>query len=350
MADPKSIAEAINDVTEDDLVDDVDEGGTEGGTTEGGTTEGGGGTLLDEADDADGDEGEGEADADKADEDTPRGDVQGETDNEDANPQGAQDPDIFDELSAEEIAAIKADPTLNKLRKSLMRGYSDKTKEHNQLVQLGMAYRRDPQGVLKAIADSLGMAVTPAQQQQAAAAAAAAPPQKDPGVELEELFGPQIGPKVRAVFDKWAEARIGATVAPVQQTLGRVVSQSEAARMYSEEVSFKARHKGITPQIEAEIVALGTSGKIVPGDMSPSEYLDTLYEVVTARQAARAAKAAGKQASTKLAKRIEANRKDREPSGVSGRGGTVQKVSKIPQARSISEALDFAMAELEGER
>jgi hypothetical protein len=338
---PKSIAEAINEVTEDEVLDDdtddvVEDEGEEKQAS-----------LLDEDEEEPAEEADEEAEAEE--EDKPRGDVVGEEPEEGAEAAPADAEDAFDTLTAEEIAAIKADPALNKLRKSLMRGYSAKTQEHSHLVQLGLAYRRDPQGVLKAIADSLGMTVSPAQA-AAAAAAAAAPPVVDPGKELEDLFGPQIGPKVRAVFDKWAEARIGATVAPVQQTLGKVVSQSEAARMQAEENSFKSRHKDVTPQIEAEIVALGQSGKIVPGDMSPAEYLDTLYDVVMARRARQSAKTAGKTASVKLAKRIEANRRDREPSGVSGRGGSVKKVSNIANARSISEALDMAMKELEDER
>lgn len=335
---PKTIADAINSVTDDDV--DLEEG-TEGEEAETGS-------LLDEddeAEDAEAEDDDAEAEEDSDEDEARTGDVQGEEpeDETEAGP-SAEEPDTFDTLSAEEIAAIKADPALNKLRKSLMRGYSTKTAEHNQLVQLGLAYKRDPQGVAKAIAESVGLTLAPA----AAAAAPAAP--ADPGIELEQLFGPQIGPKVRAVFDKWAEARIGPRVAPLEQTLGQVTAQSEAARMYGEEQAFKARHKDITPVVEKEIVALGQSGKIVPGNMTPSEYLDTLYDVVMARRARQSAKGAAGAATKKLADKIAANRRDREPVGVSGRGGAVKKVSRVSEAKSISEALDIAMAELESER
>jgi hypothetical protein len=334
----KSIAEAINEVTDDEVLDDDD--ATEEGEEEGQSS------LLDEEDAADDESEEGEAESE---EDKPRGDVVGEEAEEGSEAAATDDePDQFDTLTAEEIAGIKADPALNKLRKQLMRGYSVKTAELSQLVQLGQAYQKNPTGVLRAMAQHLGLQIYDQAAPPPAVAAPAAP--VDPGKELEDLFGPQIGPKVRAVFDKWAEARIGGVVAPVRDTLGRVVSLNEAARMQAEEQSFKTRHKGITPQIEAEIVALGNSGKIVPGDMSPSEYLDTLHDVVMARRARASAKVAGKAASVKLASRIEANRRDREPVGVSGRGGSVKKVSRIPEARSISEALDFAMAELTDER
>lgn len=346
VAPVKSIAEAINEVTDDEVLDDdVAEDADEGEDESKGS---GQSSLLDE-DDATDEDGEGE---DEGEEDKPRGDVVGEEAEEgDESASAATDEaDIFDNLTPEQYAEIKANPALNTLRKSLMRGYSEKTAEHSQLVQLGQSYQKNPVAVLKAMAQHLGMQVVDGAAAPAAAAAAAAPAAVDPGQELENLFGPQIGPKVRAVFDKWAEARIGGAVTPMRDTLGRVVSQSEAARMQAEEQSFKTRHKDVSPQVEAEIVALGNSGKIVPGDMSPSEYLDTLYDVVMARRARAAAKTAGKTASVKLAKRIEANRRDREPVGVSGRGGSVKKVSRIPEARSISEALDMAMAELENER
>jgi hypothetical protein len=120
--------------------------------------------------------------------------------------------------------------------------------------------------------------------------------------------------------------------------------------MMSEEQAFKVRHsKVLTPEIEAEVVKLGNSGLIVPGpDMTPSQYLDTLLEVVRARQARKEATAAKGNASKKLAQRIRKNAEDREPSGVSAKSG-VKKVSKIPEARSISEALDMAAKELDEE-
>ncbi len=346
MADaPKSIAEAINDVSDADVKGaDLEE-----------ATEEKGGTLLDEED---------EGEKPKTDEGEARtGDVlgegaeeEGEEEDEEEEEEIAADaePDVIDIVTPEELSAIKADPGLNKLRKSLMRGYDSKTKNFSALVQLGQAYRADPRGVAEAIAKSVGAKLAPITPETAAAPGTPPPTSIEAaGKELEGLFGAELGPKVRAVFDKWADARFGSAVTsavtPLRDALGRVVNQSEQARMMSEEQTFKARHRNLDADTEKQIVELGNSGKIIPGGMSPSEYLETLYEVVTARQARLAAKKAGSQASTKLAAKIESNRKDREPSGVSGRGGSVKPVSKIPQARNISEALDFAMDELEAE-
>lgn len=318
--------ETTDETTEETTSDDADEESTPSGST-----------LLDEEDE--------ETDEDEESPDTTtRGDVTA-----DETPEDAEADDIFDQLTAEELTAIKSDPVLNKLRKSLMKGWQSKTTEHSQLVQLGNAYRQDPVGVLRAMAQQLGLEVRAADVKPQAAA----PEPSDPGKELEDLFGEQIGPKVRAVFDKWAEARFGqkltAEVAPMRDALGRVTSAYEYARMQGEEASFKARHKDLTPQLEAAIVDLGNSGRILPGQMSPQEYLETLYDIASARLARQGQKQGQTQASKRLAQRIEANRRDREPSGVSGRSGNVKPVSKIPKARSISEALDFAMAELEAE-
>jgi hypothetical protein len=326
----QSISEAIDSVV-DDVTDDTTEETTEETTSDETPTEGEG-TLLDEEDEA-------EEEAEETDD-------EGEVEEEET---ADEEPDIFDDLTAEQLAEIKANPTLNKLRKSLMKGYSTKTTEHSQLVQLGNAYKQDPYGVLKAIAQQLGMEVAPPKAPDSAPSATT----EDPGRELEELFGDQIGPKVRAVFDKWAEARFGQTlkaeVAPLRDALGRVVTKNEQDRMYSEESAFKTRHKDLSPDMEKAIVDLGNSGRIVPGNMSPSEYLETLYDIVSARMARTATKKTSDPASTKLARKIEANRRDREPVGVSGRGNTVKPVSKIPQAKTISQALDFAMDELEAE-
>jgi hypothetical protein len=323
----QTIADAINSVTDDVLEDE---------TTEEESTEEAQGSILDEEDD----------ETEEAEEETEEAESEEEPAEEVEEEEAVSD-DPFDNLTAEELAEIKKNPGANKLRKALMRAYNDKTSKHSQLVQLGVAYRNDPEGVLRAMAQSLGMTLSKEQQ---AAAAAAAPVVDDPGKELEDLFGDQIGPKVRAVFDKWAEARFGQKLEPIEKSIKQTERERFQATMAREEISFKSKHRDITPEIEKEIIDLGNSGKIVPGrGATPQDFLETLYEVVTARRGRQAAKKQTTVASAKLAKKIEANRRDREPSGMSGRGGAVQKVSKVAQAKSISEALDLAMIELENE-
>ena len=139
-------------------------------------------------------------------------------------------------------------------------------------------------------------------------------------------------------------------VAPLTNQVGTITAQSEQARMLSEEAGWRQRNKDVlTKDVEQAVVALGNSGKIVPGDdMAPGEYLDTLLRVVMADKAdGRVAKAqAG--SSKKLAKRIERNRHDREPAGVGAKAG-VRKVSRLktePEKYTISSAFDEAAREL----
>jgi hypothetical protein len=337
MAD-QTVAAAINDVTEeslgvqDDAADEKDETTTTETTEEGGketeteTSEEGAAETTETED-----EGEEEAD---------------------------EDFDVFDTLTPEQMQAIKSNPELNSLRKSLMKGYESKATELKQLVQLGEAWKQNPAQVVNALATSLGLTVTQAKavaEQAGAAADAAKAATADPieaaGKELEALFGDKLGPRVRAVFDKWADARIGKTVggeiSTLKNALGQVVSANEQQHMMSEEATFKSKHKDLSTEVEKRIVELGNSGKYIPGkNQTPQEYLEALHDIATAQMARESSKKATGNASKQLARRIEKNLKDREPSGTSGRGGTVKAVSKVSQAKSISEALDIAEAEL----
>lgn len=330
-----SISEAINAVTEDD----VDET-TEAESTEETTSDGASGESILDGEDEETEETE-EPEEEPAEEEPAEESDEAEDDSEDDSE------DIFDQVTPEQMAEIKSNPSLNKLRKALMRSYGAKTSAHSQLVQIGQAYQKDPVGVLKAMAQQLGMEVKEPTLAEKAQAAASAP---DPEKELEELFGEQIGPKVRAVFDRYVEAKYGKALAPVKQSLEIAETERKKAYLASVEQDWRERNKDLTPEIIKEVVDLGNSKKVVPGaNMTPGEFLDTLTEIVMAKRTRQTTKKTQVTASKVLAKKIEANRRDREPSGISGRGSNIKKVSKIPQARNISEALDLAIAELEAE-
>ncbi len=334
----KTIGEAINEVTEADVAgEETAEETTE--TAEGTAEETGEAEAEEEA--AEG--AESEAEEEDAGE--------GEGEEEEAEEEEDEESTPFEDLTPEQLRAIKDSPELTAVYKGLMKRWTKKTQLASEALRLTEAYRRDPVGVLTAIASAQGYEVT---KPGAHSAADEKAPKSDPlsvaEKKLEGLFGEKLGPQVRGVLDEWFDARVGGHVTPLKDTLGRVVNQGEAARMMSEEQAFKVRHsKSLTPELEAEVVKLGNSGLIVPGpDMTPSTYLDTLLEIVRARAARKEAAAAKSSASKKLAQRISKNASDREPSGVSAKAG-VKKVSKIPEARSISEAIDFAAKELDEE-
>jgi hypothetical protein len=263
----------------------------------------------------------------------------------------------FENLTAEDLQAIKSNPALSKTYKGLVRAATAKFQKAGEAMKLSEAYERDPVGVAQAIAQSLGYRMVPpeqhqqqedpyeAQQRQAADAA---------GRELEALFGDQVGPRVRGVFEKWFESRAGNFMAPqlgpMQQQLGQVMSRAEEARFQSEEQSFENRHrKVLTPAVRAKVIELGESGEFVPGrNQPPSKYLDSLLRVALSETQGQNAFNASRNASTRLAEKIRANRDGREPSGISGRGG-VKKVSAVKAGMSISQALDAAAREMDME-
>jgi hypothetical protein len=249
---------------------------------------------------------------------------------EDEGDEGAR---VFEEVTPEQLAAIKANPELNTLYKSLVRGYTKKSMALGQERQLIEAFKKDPDRVLEAIALQRGLEVRRRD---------AAPEQRqpDPGAEIEALFGPEAGPHVRQAFEKLADAR----TAPLRNALGGVVRQTETSRMITEEQSWQTRHEDVlTPEIEAEVVKLGNSEKFVPGDdTSPGEYLDTLLEVVLSKQATRTAQRT-------LANRIARNRNDEEPKrGVGSKGG-VRPTTRIRPGMSLAQGFEIAQQELENE-
>lgn len=341
-----TVSAALNEVTEESL-DDLDAKETDVPATE---TE-----SDDDASEGEESETEAEGEAEEAEAEVEEGET------EEAAAEEDEDFDVFDTITPEQLEAIKANPQLNSLRKSLMKGYESKATELKQLVQLGEAWKQNPARVVNALAESLGLSVQQAKAVAAQAGAAAdavaaqpADPIEQAGKELEALFGDKLGPRVRSVFDKWADARLGkalgAEVGPIKNALGQVLSTNEQSRMLSEEATFKSRHKNLTPEVEKLIVELGNSGKYVPGkNQTPQEFLEALHDIATARISNQSAKKATGNASKALARKIETNRKDREPAGVSGRGGTVRNISKVSEARSISEALDIAERELSEE-
>ena len=363
MAEEKSIAAAINDLTEEDL------GGPETGTE-----------IESEADDTileegagEGAEGEGdpgwtgEEEGEQAAEAAEEGEAEGEGAEEGEGDGEGDEPDptdmLLENLTAEEIERLKSDPALNTLRHKLLGNYNRKIQKAAQAIQLADMYEKDPVYVLNAIAKANGFTI----QQAKAVAEAATEKAEDAtgktaeqraqvdeaGAELEAMFGEKVGPKVRAVFDKYVGAMLQDHTAPLKEDLGRVSNQNRITALEREEAAFKAEHTDMTPEEEAAVVALGNSGEFVPGpNQSPHDFLNTLLTVVRAKGATRAAKTAKATASKDLARKIATNRRDREPRGRTGRGGNVKQVSKLLQPekiRNMDEAFDIALEELKAE-
>jgi hypothetical protein len=359
VAEEKSIAAAINDVTEEDLTGTQVESENDD-------------TILEDPDWSDGGEGEnegegeGEAQGEEG-EGSEEGEVEGEGSEEGEGEGEGEEEDVtdilLDNLTPEEIERIKKDPGLNTLRHKLLSNYNKKYQKADQAVQLADEYEKDPRRVLEAIARANGATVSWAQQvvdaakEKAEEATGRTSEQRaaveEAGKDLEQMFGEKVGPKVRAVFDKYVGAMLDDKTAPLKDDVSRVRETNRLAALQSEEAQFRAEHDDMTPEEEKAVIALGNSGQFQPGpNQTPRDFLETLLTVVRAGSAKKSAKQAGAQASKDLAGRVRRNRQDREPRGRSGRGGTVKHVSKLLQPEKIQnmdEAFDIALQELKDE-
>jgi hypothetical protein len=336
MSETKTLAAAMNEITDEDMAaaTAADEGteeaaGGEGGATETQET----GTEAEEATEVEeAAAGEGEDDEDEEEEEE---DVAGES--------------LFEQLTPEQLIAIKKDPQLSVLYKQMSRAFTKKSMGVSEAIKLQEAFVKDPEGVLTALARLRGLELkrpgeaTPGDKKAEESKLALATKKVEalfdkPGKESEG-----VGAKVRAILDEYIGAMLDEKTAPLSGTLAKVVNAGEMARMMNEEVAWQTRHQDeLTPEIEAKVIALGEANKIQPGDMTPSEYLDTLLEIVTAREAKQTAR-------TALARRIQKNRDDEEPTrGVGAKGG-VKPASRVQPGMSLSEAFAAAEAELEAE-
>jgi hypothetical protein len=353
---PKSIGEAINEFTDDDVPADetevadetVDNTDVSEGTAEGADEE----ASEEESFEVEETE-EGEAVDEDEEGEFPDEQPGTEEDEEaEADAEGEGEADMFDALTPEDMAVIKGSPELQKIRKLLLRGYNKKMEGKAQLLRLGEAYNQDPIGVLNAIAKSHGLSLS---QPEAAPPAGEAKPDQitEAREKVEKLFG-AAGPTVREALDSYWEVLNNQKLGPVQETLGRVIADGENVKMQAAETEWRARHQAVlTPTLEEEVVRLGNSGRYVPGEnTSPGEYLDDLLIIAQSKHAKGATKEARRSASKKLAKRIRKNRQDREPGGVSSKAN-VQKVSKLESDpgsfQSLGDAIAYADEELSQE-
>lgn len=355
---PKTIGEAIEGVTEEDLNAPEDDDTTDDevdGTTDDDADDK---TDDDDSDDASDDEDDSDDESDDDDSDDSDDDDDDSDDDDDADwgvdnkKEDDEETDFFDELSQEQLTEIKKHPELNALRKQLMKGYEKKTTQHANLVKMGEAYRKNPLGVLQAIADQMGLDVV--KRGDAPGAKDDKTPSKvDVAAQkLEKLFGDKAGPAVREALGEFVAAVNDEKMVSVNEKLSKADVETEKARFLKEESDFRERHsKMLTPEIEAAVVKLGESGKFAPGkNMSAGEYLDTLLEIAMARSGKTLAKDAGRKVSKKLRAKIDKNKREREPRGRGGKSG-VRKVSRLEsepeKIRSMSEAIEIAAAEME---
>ena len=356
---PKTIQEALNDVTEDDFEEKED--GTD--------------TVSDEDLNTNVDEDENAEESDLPDiEDDSQwtGEQKAETEEEGEEEEEQEaaseededeEVDLFEDLTEEDYATIKKTPALNVLRKKLMSGWNKRMKGRSQDLAFIDAYKKDPAGVLNSAVQTFGgQIIWEANQNKTKSEQKDTVSKIDKArAEFAELWGEQVGPKVAArmeqYFNALTEDVLGREVTPLKQQVGAAAQRSNDAMIMSEEDAWRDEHDDLlsaNPKIEKAVVDLGNSGQFVPGKgQSPRQYLNTLLKIVLSDnpQLKSNGKTKATSTSTKLANRIERNRRDREPAGVSSKSNVklVSKLKSAPEKFNISSAFDEAVRELKEE-
>lgn len=351
---PKSLGEAIEEFTEEDVPakptsdeeesTDVDEGESQDEEEE-----------SEEAPDSDKkDDDEEEGDDDEFPSDQPEDDDEEEGDDDEEEGDDEEEEDMFDALTPEDMAVVKGSTELTKIRKLLLRGYNKKMEGKDQLLKLGEAYQKDPIGILTAIAKSHGLSLGDVKAAEKKPDGPTADDKlKESRAKIEKLFG-AAGQNVRETLEEHWQILNGQKLGPVEETLGRVLTENEANRMQLAESDWKTRNKEVlTKKMIDEVVSLGNSGRFIPGEnVSPGDYLDDLLVIVKANQSEGKTKEEIVAASKKLARRIKSNKRNIEPGGVSSKA-KVEKVSRLQKDpgsfKSLGDAIEYADTELSGE-
>lgn len=203
-----------------------------------------------------------------------------DTDTEDANEDDAKKSESL-LVTPDELKAIKADPTLSKLYRSLNKGYTERSQaraaevsQAKDALQLVDALRRDPQGTLSQLA-------------QAAKVQLGLEKASDPDVkaEMTELFGEEVGAKVATALQKLIDARTSGLKSTVESTVAEIKTgaSNEATRLFreshpdlSEVIAHDAQGQPVT--VENRMLELMNKFEI-KGKVDPQTYLNDFYRM-----------------------------------------------------------------------
>lgn len=173
-------------------------------------------------------------------------------------------------LSDEEFEKLQDDPAA--LRKSLQSAFTKKTQALAPAKRLLQALSSNPDQVILELAKARGLKVEAA---PATPAAGATQDTKDEIVEaLSEHLGPTAAAQLKPALEKLVEKYVG----PLREA--HEVSLAKAALEQANQVKseFTKSHPG-WEKFEPAMVELAK--KIQPSNMSPAEYMDMLYTVVS---------------------------------------------------------------------
>jgi hypothetical protein len=204
-------------------------------------------------------------------------------------------PETFlENVTADELAEIEADPVRSKAHKLMLRDYKAKTtavaqrqkeyddkeaaltakgQEYDKAVRLYDAFKDDPQGALRAIAARYNVKL--------ADPTPATPPGPDP--ELVELFGDEAAaaqPHMQKLIDKRVEERLKPYEAQLQGISDREAKREVAGVLNDFASELKDKGEEITPEIDAEMDRMNKLIDPAPGT-STRQFVEFLYALAT---------------------------------------------------------------------
>lgn len=217
---------------------------------------------------------------------------------EDDNAEGEEEEEQESLLvTPEELKAIKADPTLSKLYRSLNKGFTENSqkraaqvKEAESAMQLVQALRSDPKGTLQQLAQLAQVQLGPEKVADA-----------DVHQQMTELFGEEVGAKVASAVQKLIDERTSGLKQTVESTVkdikaGAGVEATKAFRDAHPDLNEVIAHDkdGSPITVEQKMLQL-MSEYDVKGNVDSHTYLSRFYKMAKADvdskvQAARVAK------------------------------------------------------------
>lgn len=277
----------------------------------------------------------------------PKGEPAGEGDTPTKAAPSTEVEDFIENATAEELEAIKADPRLSKIYKSMLRDYKGKTtsvadrqreleareaelreqeEETQQARELFDSIRDDPEKAIRDLAERRGMTV-------AAASKAVAAVETDQ--ELIQLFGDDAA-AVQPVFNSVVDKRVREALKPVVGWIQQEAERQGKAQVRTDIEAFRTELKeageDITPEIEAEMQELTKQIDPAPG-LSHKDYIRLLYR---AAAGAKSRQKVVKEVTDRQARALRERVPEEVPTGGVGPGTGITSDMNLRQALKVA--------------
>lgn len=191
--------------------------------------------------------------------------------------------------TAEDLAAIEADPRLKKVYLSMRRGLTKKTteiaairKDYQQAHDVAEWIRSDPEAAIRSIAAATGVSI--AQAKEIAEEAV----DSDPVAKLwNEGVGADAAKILRPIIEQTIDARIGPKVEPLeratQAATQAAMERGIAASLREFGAEVTSRGEEWDDDLQRDMAKIANSMKPDEGTTFP-DYLNALYDAATARR------------------------------------------------------------------